>query len=57
MARKVYVDVKVRLVINMDEGITVGKVVEELDYNFASTMDEADLLESEILDFEIIDSK
>jgi len=55
--RKVYVELKVRLVIRADEGVNISKVVDEMDYDFQSTMDEADIEDSEILDMEITDSK
>jgi hypothetical protein len=41
----------------MDEGIEVSEVIDELDYSFASTCDEADVVDTEIEDFEVTDSK
>lgn len=55
--RKVYVNVTTRLIINMDEGADVGDVVSEMDYNFLSGTDEADIVDTEIRDYEVIDSK
>ena len=57
MARKVFLEVKIKVVLNMDEGVEVSKVMEEMDYCFISTLDEADVENTEILDWEIIDSK
>ena len=57
MARKVIVEVKVKLVINMDEGIEVSDVINELEYDFTSTVDGADIEDTEILDHDVTDSK
>lgn len=57
MSRKVYVDVTVRLIINMDDGVETEDVINELDYDFSDTTDKASVEDSEITDYEIIDSK
>lgn len=55
--RKVYVDLKVRLVIQIDEGIQLEEVIDELDYNFVDTTTQADVIDTEIKDWEVTDSK
>ena len=55
--RKVYIEVKVKLVVNMDEGVEVGDVVDELQYDFSDTTGKADVLDTEIMDYEVTDSK
>jgi hypothetical protein len=55
--RKVYMNVMVRVIVEMEEGVEVEDVVNEFDYNFISTVDNADVVDTEILDFEVIDSK
>ena len=55
--RKVYVEVISRLIINMDDGVEVGDVISEMDYNFVSGSDGADIIETEIRGFEVTDSK
>lgn len=57
MSRKVTVEVKVKLTINMDEGVDVSEVINELDYNFTSNTDAADIEDTEIIDHEVTDSK
>jgi hypothetical protein len=57
MSRKVYIDVKARLILTMDEGVTVTEVLENMDYSFVSQNDEAYVLDSEIQDWEVTDSK
>ena len=55
--RKVHVELKVRLVLNVDEDIGVSEVLDELDYSFADTTTKADVEDTEILDYEVLDSK
>ena len=55
--RKVYIDVKVRLIIEMDEGIEVNEVMQELDYDFTSKTDGATVIDTEFDEFEVTDSK
>ena len=58
MSRKVYVDVNVRLIINVDEGQDVEEVLENMDYDFmASPRSNADIVDTEIKEWEITDSK
>lgn len=57
MARKVTVEVKVKLIINLDEGIEVSEVINELDYDFTSNTDGVAIEDTEILDHETTDSK
>lgn len=57
MSRKVYVEVKVKLILNMDEGVEVDEVINEMDYNFTSTVDGADVYDSSIMDYDVTDSK
>ena len=55
--RKVFVELKVRLVLNQDEIATTEEIVNELDYDFKDTTGMADVEDTEILDYEVIDSK
>ena len=55
--RKVYVDVTVRLIIRADEGVDVNGVLENMDYNFTSQSDGANIEDTEIQDWVITDSK
>lgn len=57
MSRKVTVDVRVKLTINADEGIDISEVLAEMDYDFTSNTDGADVQDTEIDDWEIVDSK
>lgn len=55
--RKVYVNVVTRLIIEMEEGLSVSDVISEMDYTFVSTTDGAIIADTEIRDHEVTDSK
>ncbi len=57
MSRKVYVEVTTRLIIDMEEGIEVSEIIGEMDYHFLSNTDNAEIVDSEIRDYEVKDSK
>ena len=56
--RKVYVDVLTRLIIQADETESIEDVLCNMDYDFvASNSNDADIVETEITDWYITDSK
>ena len=55
--RKVYVDIKSRIIVNMDDGVDLNDVISEMNYNFVSGTEGADIEDSEIVDYEVTDSK
>ena len=55
--RKVYVDVKVRLIINLDDDVSLSEVMQEMDYGFTPQTNGAEMLLTEIKDYEVTDSK
>ena len=55
--RKVYLEMKVRLVVRVDEGTEVSNVVDEMEYDFQDTTGAATVEDTEILGYEITDSK
>ena len=60
MSRKVYVNVTVRLIIDMDDdedAPEVQEVISEMDYSFTSGHDAADIVDTEIVNHEVTDSK
>lgn len=56
MSRTVTIELKVRLLMKIDEGVEVGEVVNEMDYEFTPP-DNTTLYDSEILDYEVKDSR
>ncbi len=57
MSTKVYFNVITRRIIVVEDYIKVSEVISEMDYNFNSTTDGADIVETEIVDYEVTDSK
>ena len=55
--RKVTVILEMRIVMSVDEGVEISEIVNELDYQINDTTTAADILDTEITDFEIEDSK
>ena len=54
MARKVFVEIKFQLVINLDEDTTVDDVLNEMDYEFTAPTDvNATIENSEMLELPI----
>lgn len=55
--RKVTVKLEMQLVMLVDEGIEISQVVNELDYDVNDTTTAADILDTEITGYEVVDSK
>ena len=55
--KKVIVEVKTRLVISMDDNIKVIDVIEDMDYSFDTGIEAADIIDTDIMDYEVTDSK
>ena len=55
--RKVYVELKVKMILNQDEGVETSEILDEMNYNFQDTTGKADIIDTEILDYDIKDSK
>ena len=55
--RKVTVKLEMKIVVSVDEGIEISEVIRELDYHMTDTTTAADILDTEIIDYEVIDSK
>lgn len=57
MSRKVYIDVKVRIIVQADDGIEIDDVISDMDYEFTSQTDGAEVVDTEIRETNITDSK
>lgn len=55
--RKVTIKLEIRVVMLVNEGIEISQVINELDYQISDTTTAADILDTEITDYEIEDSK
>ena len=54
--RKVTIKLEMRVVMSVDEGIEISEVVNELDYQVNDTTTAADILDTEITSYEVVDS-
>jgi len=57
MSRKVTVKLDVMVKMDVDEGVEIQDIVNELEYDFSDTTTKATVTDNEILDFEVVDSK
>ena len=59
MARKVYVNVTTRLIINLEEGETIDEAIQDMDYSFSWSPDNAEnrIIDTEIINDEVTDVK
>jgi hypothetical protein len=55
--RKVYVNANVRLIMNLEEGVSVEDAINEMEYVFTLDLDHGDMIDTEIMDYEVEDSK
>ncbi len=55
--RKIYVDLKVRIIVEAEDNLYIGEVVQELDYNIHSRTLGAVILDTQIADYTVTDSK
>lgn len=55
--RKVYLIVHCEVIIEAEEGISISEIMDEMDYNFISQTDNVAVADTEMLDYDIIDSK
>ncbi len=55
--RKVTVKLEMNIVMLVNEGVEISHVVNELDYQINDTTTTADIVDTEITNFEILDSK
>jgi len=55
--RKVTIKLEMRMLMSVNEDIEIAEVIDELDYRFNDTTTVADVLDTEIIDYEVIDSR
>lgn len=55
--RKVEIEIKIKLSLRVYDGVEIEEIVNELDYDFYDTTGDADVLNTELLEFNVIDSK
>ncbi len=55
--RKVTVELKLKATVSVDEGVEISHVIDELYDQVRDTTTSANILDTEIIDYEVIDSK
>ena len=57
--RKVTINITIKAIVNLEEGETVENFVQEMDYDINYCPDNAEnrVIDSEIIDYTVIDSK
>ena len=57
MARKVYINVTVKLILNIEEGNSIDDVMGEMEHRFETQNENVDIVDSEITLWTVTDSK
>jgi len=57
MSKEVKILLSISLTIEVNEGIDVRNIIQELDYDFDDTTGASTIVDTEIIDFDIIDGK
>ena len=55
--RKITVQVTFNIDISVNDGVDVDEILNEMDYDFKTNTNEADVLDSEMTNFELIDAR
>jgi len=55
--RKIPIKLEMQVVMRVNEGVEISDVVNELNYDVRDTTTAADILNTEITNYEVIDSK
>lgn len=55
--RKVYLDVNVRLIINVEDGVSVDTAMSDIEHEFTSSNENVDVVDSEVTIWNVTDSK
>ena len=55
--RIVNVKLEVSLTLKVDEGVEIHEIINQMDYNFEDTTTQATIEDSEIVDFEVTNSR
>jgi len=55
--RKITIKLEMQVVMRVNEGVEISDVVNELNYDVRDTTTAADILNTEITNYEVIDSK
>ena len=54
---KVIVEIKAKIIMSVDDDVEISEIINELDYEFSDTTTKATIEDTEIVNYEVIDSK
>ena len=57
MSRKVTVKLEITMQINIEEGISISEFMDEMDYDIDSFDNHGEVLDTEVINWEVVDSK
>jgi hypothetical protein len=55
--KKITVELKIKLLVHTDEDVTTEKVLEEMDYTFSDQTGQATIVDTEITDWSVLDTR
>ena len=55
--RKVTIALEIRVQVYLEDGVDVTEAIDEMDYDINVNPEHGDVINTEIVDFEVIDSK
>lgn len=55
--RKVVLELKIKVIIDANEDLSMNEFVQEIDYSIQDTTGCATVLDTELIDYEVTDSK
>ena len=55
--KKVYIEITTKIILNIEDNVNVDDVVNEMEYDFKIDSDQGEIIDTEILDYSITDSK
>jgi hypothetical protein len=55
--RTVTVKVEAKLTMKVDEGVEISEIIDEMEYSFSDTTTRATIEDTEITNFEVVDSR
>jgi hypothetical protein len=57
MSSKVTVEIKVKVLVNLNDGENLTDIIDEMEYDFSDTTGNADVVDTEITGWEVLDSR
>lgn len=55
--RKMYINITTKVIVEVEEGVSLNETIDNLELDFNSTDEKIEVIDSQIDDFELTDSK